>query len=168
MKAKLKGAVKNPFPKDADRKAIWELLIPRDFEAFLAKDWSIGAADFLEKEFMGYDACGISNPDHWRLRYATLKDYREEWLRQAKEFQAVELKAVGKMEFLCKTITLKDIEVQGNRAVAKMKANGSVETLNHGPLTMKWQSIFFLKKVQRHWKITSFVSYLPNPMGKSK
>ncbi|MEO8204653.1 MAG: hypothetical protein ABI615_00635, partial [Chthoniobacterales bacterium] len=142
MKAKTKGTVKNPFPKDSDRKAIWEALIPRDFEAFLTKDWSIGAADFLENEFIGYDACGIANPDHWRLRYATLKDYRAEWQRQAKEFEAVELKGIGKLEFLCRTITLRDIEIHGNRAVAKMKADGSVETKNHGPLAMKWQSIF--------------------------
>ncbi|MEO6052379.1 MAG: hypothetical protein ABIP97_00045 [Chthoniobacterales bacterium] len=155
---------RNPFSGDKERYAIWDALVRRDYEAFLANDWSICAGDFLESEFMAYDACFKADPDHWRLKYSQLKDYRAEWLRQADDFEAVEMKGISKLDFLYKAVVLKSIEIQNNRAVAHKKFNGSVETVNHGTLKLKWQSIFFLKKDRGRWKITGFVGYLPSPM----
>ncbi|MEO8204654.1 MAG: hypothetical protein ABI615_00640 [Chthoniobacterales bacterium] len=155
---------RNPFSGDTERYKIWEALVHRDYDAFLAKDWGICAGDFLASEFMGYDACFKADPDHWRLKYSDLNAYRDEWLRQADDFEDVELKGMGKLDFLYKAVVLKSIEIQGNRAVAHKKFNGSVETVNHGTLKLKWQSIFFLKKDRGRWKITGFVGYLPSPM----
>ena len=45
----MRDPFKNPFPaSDAARHAIWEMLVPRDIDAFLAADWSMVAGDFVE------------------------------------------------------------------------------------------------------------------------
>lgn len=48
-------AARNPFLHDPVRREIWDVLMRRDFEAFLAADWSMTGPDFLEKEFLGLD-----------------------------------------------------------------------------------------------------------------
>lgn len=47
------SAFPNYYANDADRAAIWEMLMTRDFEAFAAQDWSMVADDFLADEFLG-------------------------------------------------------------------------------------------------------------------
>lgn len=153
----------NPFDVTDERYAMWEGLARRDFEAFLAQDWSITASDFCAAEFVGYDACKTSNPDHWRLRFPSLADYRNEWLRQAKEFAAVELCGVSKLDFLFRALVLRDIEICGARAIARKKFHGSAETSKGDTLRLCWQSMFFLKKSGERWLVTGFVGYLPNP-----
>ena len=38
----------NPFPAaDTARHSIWEMLVTRDIDAFLAADWSMVAGDFI-------------------------------------------------------------------------------------------------------------------------
>lgn len=78
----------NPFTADPDRHAIWEMLMSRDFDAFLAADWSMVAGDFDIEAFFGLHAHGAPNPDAWRLDFPTLGAYRDEWLRQAAETAA--------------------------------------------------------------------------------
>src|SRR3546814_11636590 len=73
-----------PFSEaDGDRRAIWEMLVRRDIDAFLQQDWAMVAGDFVESGFFGIDACGSNVPDQWKPRFATLAAYREDWLRQA-------------------------------------------------------------------------------------
>ena len=36
----------NPFAADCDRAFIWEMLMPRDFEAFATQDWAKVAGHF--------------------------------------------------------------------------------------------------------------------------
>src|SRR5205823_2605883 len=45
----------NPFDatNDADRHAIWDMLIARDSEAFIAQDWSMVQDDFDAENFEG-------------------------------------------------------------------------------------------------------------------
>ena len=48
----MRDPFKNPFPvSEAARHAIWEMLVPRDIDAFLAADWSLVAGDFVEDGF---------------------------------------------------------------------------------------------------------------------
>ena len=76
----------NPFPEaDGDRHAIWEMLMRRDFEAFLAQGWAMVEDDFIAEGFFGLHAHGRSNPDSWKLGFPNLAAYRAEWLRQAAE-----------------------------------------------------------------------------------
>ena len=77
----------NPFPVSDDvRHAIWEMLVPRDIDAFLAADWSMVAGDFVEEGFIGIDSRREVSPDKWRLAFPGLAAYRDEWLRQARDF----------------------------------------------------------------------------------
>ena len=155
----------NPFLNDPDRHEIWEILMRRDFEAFVASDWSLTEADFLEDEFQGIDAVYLSNPDHWRLRFPTLSSYRDEWLAQAADFKEIELLGTSKLNFLYQAATLDTIEIIGGRALAHKKFSGSSNTTTGTPLRLLWQSVYFLRKAGSHWKITGFVGYLPNPMA---
>ena len=67
----------NPFPvTDAPRRAIWEMLVPRDIDAFLAADWGFVTDDFVETNFTGLDARFKGSPDDWRLSFPTLAAYR--------------------------------------------------------------------------------------------
>lgn len=43
----------NPFADDSDRHALWEMLVHREIDAFLARDWSMVTGDFLADRFMG-------------------------------------------------------------------------------------------------------------------
>ena len=74
-----------PFPPDdADRRAIWDMLVTRDIGAYLAQDWAAVADDFTEG-FFGVDARGSNDPDQWLPRFDSVAAYRDEWLRQATE-----------------------------------------------------------------------------------
>lgn len=157
----------NPFPSDPDRREIWEILMRRDFDAFLAADWSLTLPDFLESEFQGIDGGKQPNPDQWTLKYASLAPYRDEWLRQAAEFTNVEFRGISKRDFLFETCTLQDIEIQENRAVAHKKFDGRTETIQGEEVRLLWQTLYFLKKVEGLWKISGFVGYLPNPLGQT-
>lgn len=153
----------NPFTKDSDRREIWDILMRRDFEAFLACDWSLTSADFLAAEFLGVDGCHRSNPDHWRLTFPTLESYRDEWLRQARDFSEVELIGVSKLEFLYQAAVLRDIEIAGARAIAHKKFDGAAKTSAGGEVRLDWQSLYFMKKHRSRWRIIGFVGYLKNP-----
>jgi hypothetical protein len=154
----------NPFPSDPDRHEIWEILMRRDFESFVAGDWNRTAPDFLEEEFLGMDGGKQPNPDLWRIKYADLATYRDEWLRQAEEFQPVEFRDVDKLDFLFRSVILNDIEIQGSRAVAHKKFDGEAVTTGGENVRLLWQTLYLLKKVGGQWKITGFVGYLPNPL----
>lgn len=155
----------NPFPNDPDRQEIWEILMRRDFEAFIAADWSLTEPDFVEAEFQGIDGGKIGNPDHWRLKYADLASYRDEWLRQAAEFKDVEFQGISKIDFLFQTCVLRDIDINGDRAVAHKKFDGKTETTQGDAVRLLWQTLYFMKKVDGHWKISGFVGYIPYPLS---
>ena len=62
----------NPFPAaDPDRRAIWEMLVTRDIDAFLGQDWSMVEGDFVAEGFLGINAHGSDIPDSWRVGSAT-------------------------------------------------------------------------------------------------
>ncbi|MFV0415375.1 MAG: hypothetical protein ACK5NG_03310 [Chthoniobacterales bacterium] len=155
----------NPFPSDPDRHEIWEILMRRDFEAFVGNNWSLTEPDFLENEFQGIDGGKVPNPDEWRIKYADLATYREEWLRQAAEFQDVEFRGISKLDFLFQSVVMNDIEIHGNRAMAHKKFDGMTTATKGDEVRLLWQTLYLLKKVDGHWKICGFIGYLPNPLG---
>lgn len=151
----------NPFPHDSDRHEIWDLLMRRDFEAFLSADWSLTEPDFLPEPFQGIDCRKNANPAQWCLRYPSLKSYRDEWLRQAADFKKLQLKTISKRDFLFQSATLVDVKIEEGRALAQKKFDGSAETLDGAPLCLLWQTVYFLQRNAGRWKITGFVGYLP-------
>jgi len=155
----------NPFSKqDKDRYQIWEKVVRVDIDAFLNEDWDMCASDFIEKNFMGIDAGKSANPDSWSLTYDSLETYKQDWLRQAKDFASNQYKD-DKRETLFKATTLRDIEIKGNSAILHKKFDGSITKLNGTIEPILWQTIYKMKKVNDDWKITGFIGYMPNPMG---
>lgn len=155
----------NPFPtSDTDRHAIWEMLVPRDIDAFLAADWSMVADDFVDEGFIGINANKNSNPDAWRLSFSSLPAYRGEWLRQAKAF-ATQSYAEDPRKAIFTTTTLTDIEIDGDTALVRKKFDGSILLADGTSDVMQWQTLYYCRRQDGRWKISGFTGYLPNPMG---
>lgn len=156
----------NPFPNDPDRHALWEMLVGRDIEAFVKQDWNLVAGDFAEPGFMGLDARFRANPDGWQLSFPTLGDYQKSWLEQARR-DAGRVSTDALSQSLHDATTLRDIELNGETAVAHKKFDGSVRFDDGSVQTLRWQTLYFCRKLGGTWKISGFVGYLPNPLGDS-
>jgi len=156
---------KNPFPEgDADRHALWEMLVRRDIDAFLGQDWSMVEDDFIAESFFGMHAHFLANADAWRLQFPRLEVYRDEWLRQAKETAATAF-AEPLREAIFRVTNMRDIDVDGDRAVLHKKFDGSIAKADGGVDRLKWQTLYFCRKVDGRWKIAGFVGYMPHPLG---
>ncbi|MGR9243510.1 hypothetical protein ACU8OH_32520 (plasmid) [Rhizobium leguminosarum] len=160
----MRDPFKNPFPSDSARHAIWEMLVPRDIDAFLAADWSMVAGDFVEEGFIGIDGRKEVSPDKWRLAFPTLSAYRQEWLRQAQDF-AQQSFAEDARTAIFTTTTLEDIEIEGDMALVRKKFDGGISKPDGTRDVMHWQTLYYCRLHQGRWKISGFTGYLPNPMG---
>lgn len=154
----------NPFPNDPDRHQIWEMLVERDIQAFMAQDWDMIAGDFIEEGFMGIDGKGKSNPDSWQLTFPSLAAYRDEWLRQAQDFADTEWGENAEAA-LAQATTLRDIEIVGEVALLHKKFDGQVSKASGERVILNWQTLYRCRKVDGRWKIAGFTGYLPHPMG---
>ncbi|WP_116135037.1 hypothetical protein [Tropicimonas sp. IMCC34043] len=157
----------NPFAadpdRDPDRAAIWEMLVTRDIAAFLAADWAMVAEDFLATEFFGIDAGRHPDPAQWRLGFADLASYRDEWLRQAAAGQ-VTAYAEDRGAAIHRATRLEAIEIAGDRALARKCFMGRIALASGGAERMEWQTLYHCRNVGGVWKICGFIGYLPNPM----
>lgn len=155
----------NPFPEtDSDRHAIWQMIVHRDIDAFLAKDWSMVAEDFIEEGFIGIDGRYMANPDSWRLTFPDLAAYRSAWLEQANAF-ADEHFADDVRKALFDATTLRDIEINGDTALLHKKFDGGIKRTAGPPMILRWQTLYQCRKVNGRWKLAGFVGYMPNPLG---
>ena len=158
----------NPFPEaDKDRHALWEMLVRRDIDAFLAADWNAVAEDFVEENFMGIDGRFLSNPDSWHLGFPDLNTYKTVWLDQAAEFKKQEFTTdIRTALFL--TTTLRDIQIEGDSALLHKKFDGRIGVEGGTVLDLKWQTLYRCRKLEGKWKIAGFVGYLHNPLGEQE
>lgn len=154
----------NPFPDDADRSAIWTMLVPRDIKAYVQADWGLVEDDFVAGDFMGVHGNKSDNPDGWSISFPTLADYRDEWLRQAHEGQKVDY-AEDVEAGIHRATSLTEIEISGERAIAHKKFDGEIRLSDGGVDRLNWQTLYFCRQVGGQWKLTGFVGYLPYPMG---
>lgn len=154
----MKSAV-NPFDGDKDRAQIWEMLVRRDIEAFVAQDWSVVADDFDEMRFLGIHAHGEHNPDKWDAAFPALSVYRDEWLRQAAVSAATDY-AEPLGEGIFRATDLSTIDITGNIAVARKKFNGTIAKTDGSADTLKWQTLYFCRHDDIRWKITGFIGYM--------
>ncbi|MCD7059139.1 hypothetical protein [Pelagibacterium xiamenense] len=155
----------NPFAAtDADRRAIWEMLVPRDIDAFLSANWSMVADDFVAEGFIGIDGRRAPNPDDWRLGFPSLDAYRDEWLRQAADFAQQEF-AEDPRAAIFATTNLTEIEIAGDLALAHKKFNGGIKRADGGYDEMRWQTLYYCRRHEERWKISGFTGYMPYPMG---
>jgi hypothetical protein len=149
----------NPFaPSDAERHAIWDVLVRRDSEFFLSGDWSLVADDYVEFGFLGIDAGGHSDPSLWKIGYPRLENYRNAAIGGRLK-QADFVEDLRDAWFRCQS--LDRIDVAGDIAVAHKRIRGDIERTDRSSLELNWQSIFFMRRVQAKWKITGFIGYLP-------
>ena len=152
---------RNPFGTgESDRAELWEMLVRRDIDAFLARDWSAVEGDFLADRFFGLHAHFRHNSDAWRLDFPKLEVYRDEWLRQAAETAAVKF-AEPLRPALFRAMNLRDIDLDGDRAVLHKRFDGSVRRADGGVDTLDWKTLYFCLKVNGRWRISSFVGYMP-------
>jgi hypothetical protein len=122
----MRDPFQNPFPaSDVARHSIWEMLVSRDIDAFLAADWSMVEHDFVEEGFIGIDGRKEISPDKWRLAFPSLTAYRDEWLRQAEDF-ATQSFAEDTRTAIFTTTTLEDIEIEGDMALVRKKFDGGM------------------------------------------
>jgi hypothetical protein len=154
----------NPFQIGTDRFQLWDMLVERDIEAFVAGDWSMVEDDFLAESFTAIDAQRNPNPDNWGLSFVSLNDYRDSWLKDSQEMRAkVNLDNLRKG--IIEATNMDDIEVQGDSALLHKKFQGQVVTDDGEVMPMQWQTLYQCRRVNGQWKIAGFVGYLPYPMG---
>ena len=153
---------RNPFPNDPDRREIWDMLVRRDIGAFVAGDWSMTAPDFDEASFFAVNARASGNPDTWRVSYAGLGDYRDDWLEQSRSTRAefVDIEAS-----LFEATTLRDIDINGDRAVAHKKFDGFIHRPDGSREALNWQTLYHCRRIDGGWRIVGFTGYLPHPCG---
>ena len=154
-----------PFPAtDADRREIWQMLVARDTDAYLSQDWTAVADDFIAQGFFGIDARRQANPEQWRMAFPTLDLYRREWLRQA-AITAQQVDRVAARAAFRAAVTLREIEIAGDFAVAHKQFNGRLPNLDGSHETLLWQTLYICRRHEGRWRIVSFVGYLPFDAG---
>ncbi|NGO51691.1 hypothetical protein [Allomesorhizobium camelthorni] len=149
----------NPFADDPDRHAIWEMLVRRDIDAFVAADWAMVAGDFDEERFLGIHAHNSLDPDGWSAGFPTLAAYRTEWLKQAAETAATSY-AEPLAEAILRATTLREIDITGDVALARKKFDGMIRKADGGADRLNWQTLYFCRRAAGRWKIAGFVGYL--------
>ncbi|MCX2722871.1 hypothetical protein ON753_10855 [Roseibium sp. DSM 29163] len=149
---------------DQDRSQIWDMLVRRDIDAFVAADWSMVADDFDTHAFFGVDARKRPNPDEWKLGFPDLESYKAEWLRQADEFGTTEFAEDARAAIFNAT-RLVDIDIEGARAIARKKFDGRIRKADGGEDRLLWQTLYYCVRKDGRWKICGFTGYLPNPLG---
>jgi len=156
----------NPFPpEDKSRRAIWEMLVPRDIDAFVTADWSAVADDFISENFTGLSGNFQPEPQGFTLAFPTLAAYRDEWLRQAHAFGAA--KAAGDYagdprDGIFAATRLEEIEITGDAALVRKKFDGRLAKADGSFERMNWQTLYICRLEAGHWKIAGFVGYLPH------
>ena len=155
---------RNPFAgADPDRAAIWDMLVYRDIDAYLAVDWEAVADDFLSDEFFGIDAGKSRNADRWQPLFSSLDAYREVWIAQARETrEKADPDTIRAALFALTTLT--QIDIDGGFALAHKKFDGRVPNRDGSSERLQWQTHYYCKKVAAAWKIRGFTGYLPNPL----
>lgn len=158
----------NPFPAtDEARHAIWEMLVRRDIDAYVARDWDAHFRDFAPDNFFGIDAGFSDNPDSWRVTYTNIERYREAWLSGARDLEGRISDADFRRAIFALT-HLRGIDIMGDFALARKKFDGSIRLSDGDSITLRWQTQYFCRHAAGRWRIVGFLGYLPNPMGSAR
>ena len=155
----------NPFPPaDADRHAIWQMLVARDIDALVSADWSAVAGDFIAGNFTGISGHFQPDPQGYTLAFPTLAAYRTEWLRQAQDFVAARNAgtfAGDPRDAIFAATRLEEIEITGEAALVRKKFDGHLPKSDGSAERMNWQTLYICRREDGRWKIAGFLGYLP-------
>lgn len=161
----MRDPYRNPFPEsDTARHAIWDMLVTRDIDAFIAADWGMVEGDFIAEGFLGISGNRDPNPDRWTLAFPTLAAYRDEWLSQAHSFRETPY-GEDPRNAIFTTTRLEEIEISGETALVRKKFDGGIMKRDGTLDVMKWQTLYYCRLHEGRWKISGFTGYLPYPMG---
>jgi hypothetical protein len=149
------------FVADPDRHALWQALVARDSESFIAADWSACDGDFAHERFEGISAHGSLNPVQWTLRYPTVASYRDDWLEMAKRFQNVPLARISHRELLYTMQTFAKVEIADGRAIVWKQFRADEPLTNGDRYQLSAQSVYRLQRIDGQWRIVGFIGYLP-------
>jgi hypothetical protein len=150
----------NPFAPGDERHRVFEMAVVRDVQAFVAGDWASIESDFIEAGFFGLDARGGASPAGWRLTYPTLGAYRDRWQKQSVEFRARRY-ASNPAQAILGVLQVPLLELEGGSGVLLKRFDGVIRPAEGEPLTLRWESLFVLRRAADAWKIAGFVGYLP-------
>jgi hypothetical protein len=153
----------NPFDpeRDPDRHLIWKMMIVEDSQAFVAGDWGRIAGDFDAENFEGLRANESPNPDDWRIAFPTLDDYRDSWLEASRQFTARRFAGISHLEAVYARTHLNEIEIAGDRALARKKFFGTIQREDGSQLAGSRQTLYRLHRKKSGWKIVGFIGQLP-------
>jgi hypothetical protein len=140
------------------------MLVRRDIEAYVARNWDAHFEDFAPEFFFGIDAGFSDNPDVWLPRYADIARYREAWLAGAHDMDG-RITDDDLRRAIFALTHLDTIEVMGDFAMARKKFDGTIALSIGEPIVLRWQTLYFCRRVGERWRIAGFLGYLPNPMG---
>jgi hypothetical protein len=153
-------STRNPYPPGSEQHTVFEMAVVRDVEAFAAGDWARVAADFIEEGFFGLDGRGVADPSSWRLTYPTLASYRDRWLDQSAAFRARRHR-VDPVEAMLAVLKVPMLELDGDSGLLLKRFDGTIETEEGEPLTLRRESLFVLRRVRGVFRVAGFVGYLP-------
>ncbi len=154
----------NPFDNvDPDRAAIWNMLVYRDIDAYLAVDWESVENDFVTDGFFGVDAGQSRDPDSWKPFFSSLTAYRDTWMGQAKETHRRADPDRARAALFTLT-TLRSIEINDDFAIARKKFNGVLPNKDGSSDRLNWQTHYYCRKQDGNWKIQGFTGYMPYPL----
>jgi hypothetical protein len=153
----------NPFNRQtqSDQHEIWQRLVAADCEAFAAGDWSMVKDDFDAESFEGVRCFYSTNPDEWKIVFPDLVSYRDSWLAASVEFRAKKFATHSNCEALLARTHLNEIEIVGDRALARKKFYGEVALADGTALADRRQTLFRLHRRGGTWKIVGFLGQLP-------
>lgn len=156
---------KNPFPEqDADRRTIWQMLVPRDIDAWASADWAAVAGDFIAAGFTGISGNHQPDPQGYTLAFPTLDAYRDAWVADAQGFLADEAAGVfagDPRPGIYAATRLEEIEITGDAALVRKKFDGRLAKADGTFARMNWQTLYICRRDAGRWKIAGFVGYLP-------
>jgi hypothetical protein len=153
----------NPFNRQSepDRHEIWERQVAVDCWAFAIGDWPMIANDFDAEEFEGVRCFHSSNPDDWKIVFPDIASYRESWLAASVEFRAKKFAGISHVEALLARTHLSEIDIWGDRALARKKFFGEVPLADGTILADRRQTLYRLRRRGEAWKVIGFFGQLP-------
>jgi hypothetical protein len=163
MNASLLESANNPYEaaSDADRYALWEMLVARDSQSFAKADWSLCEDDFARDRFEGISAHGSFDPVKWTLKYPTVESYRDDWLEMARRFLNLPLEGISHYDLLMRMQRFAKTEIADDRALVWKQFRADEPLRNGDRYRISAQSVYRLHRVEGRWRIVGFVGYLP-------
>ena len=153
----------NPYSreKDPDRWELWELIVRRDSEAFVRKDWAMINADYDRENFIRAKAYGSGNPHDWRIVSPDLETERNDWLKDAEAFLKLPLKDISQRELIFKMSRLEHIDIKGDWAfcIKQFAANELLQ--DGGRYIVACESLKIARRIGGKWKLAGAIAYLP-------